>query len=162
MSRDRNPLCYIPNCGEFNYEQKSCDEATQLERRFGSHFEKIAIRRVAAGRHLEFFARHVTEALCVIYQILWNLIMNREVGMKQHNWSDGFGVILKRMLFVEKEMAAGRHLEFDTLVPRAQLCPQVPNSGPLGQHLYQISALHSKKKRTFTFFAVGWATRMGW
>ena len=67
MSRDRNPLCYIPNCGELNSEQKRCDEATQLERRFGSHFEKIVIRRVAAGRHLEFFADHVTEALCVIY-----------------------------------------------------------------------------------------------
>ena len=84
---------------EFNYEKKSCDEATQLERRFGSHFEKIVIRRVAAGRHLEFFACHVTEILSVIYQIVGNLIMNRKVVMKQHNWSDGLGVILKRMLF---------------------------------------------------------------
>ena len=49
--------------------------------------------------------------------------MNRKVVMKEYNWSDGFGVILKRTLFVEKKMAAGRHLEFDTLVPRAQLCP---------------------------------------
>ena len=49
--------------------------------------------------------------------------MNRKVVMKEYNWSDGFGVILKRMLFVEKKMAAGRHLEFDTLDPRAQLFP---------------------------------------
>ena len=77
MSRD--PLCYIPNCGELNSEQKRCDEATQLERRFGSHFEKIVIRRIAAGRHLEFFACHVTEALCVIHQIVGNLILNKKV-----------------------------------------------------------------------------------
>ena len=52
---------------------------TQLERRFWSYFEKIVILRVAAGRHLEFFACHVTEALCVIYQIVGNLILNRKV-----------------------------------------------------------------------------------
>ena len=58
------------------------------------------IAKKVFGRHLEFFACHVTEALCVTYQILWNLIMNRKVVMKQHNWSDGLGVILKRLLFV--------------------------------------------------------------
>ena len=38
---------------------------------------------------------------------------------------------------------------------------QDPYSGPLGQHLYQISALHSKKKRTFisrVVLQLGWAT----
>ena len=72
-------MCRIPNCGEFNFEQKSYSELTQLERRFWSYFEKIVILRVAAGRHLEFFACHVTEALCVIYQIVGNLILNKKV-----------------------------------------------------------------------------------
>ena len=75
------------------------------------------------GCNLEFFACHVTEALCVVYQIVGNLILNKKVMVNGHNWSDSFGVILKRVLFVEKKMAAGRHLEFDKLVPRAQLFP---------------------------------------
>ena len=66
-------MCCIPNCGEFNNsEQISYSELTQLERRFWSYFEKIVILRVAAGRHLEFFACHVTEALCVITK-LWGI-----------------------------------------------------------------------------------------
>ena len=72
-------MYYIPNCGEFNSEQKSYGELTQLERRFWSYFEKIVILRVAAGRHLEFFACHVTEAICVVYQIVGNLILNKKV-----------------------------------------------------------------------------------
>ena len=71
-------MCYIRNCGEFNSEQKSYSELTQLERRFWSYFEKSVILRVAAGRHLEFCACHVTEALCVIYQIVGNLILNKK------------------------------------------------------------------------------------
>ena len=31
------------------------------------------------GCNLEFFACHVTEALCVIYQIVGNLILNKKV-----------------------------------------------------------------------------------
>ena len=72
-------MCYIPNCGEFNSEQKSYGELTQLERRFWSYFEKSVIRREENGRHLEFFVCHVTEALCVIYQIVGNLFLNKKV-----------------------------------------------------------------------------------
>jgi hypothetical protein len=71
----------------------------------------IVAKKEIFGCSLEFLACHVTEALCVIHQIVGNLILNNS------------GVILKRVLFVEKKMAAGRHLEFDKLVPRAQLCP---------------------------------------
>ena len=87
--------------------------------------------------------------------------MNRKVVMKQHNCSDGFGVILKRMLFVEKKKAAGRHLEFDTLVPRAQLCP--PGSQlrtPWATSVPNFSS-EQRKKRTFISGAdlpLGWAT----
>ena len=34
-----------------------------------------------------------------------------------------FWSYFEKVLFVEKKMAAGRHLEFDKLVPRALLCP---------------------------------------
>ena len=43
-------MCYIPNCREFNSEQKSYGKLTQLERRFWSYFEKSAIRREENGR----------------------------------------------------------------------------------------------------------------
>ena len=65
----------------------------------------------------------MTKALCVIYQIVGNFILNKKVLVNRHNWSDGFEVILKRVLFVEKKMAAGRDLEFDKLILRAQLFP---------------------------------------
>ena len=64
---------------EFNYDQKSCEEVTKLERRFWSHFEKIVIRRIAAERHLEFFACHVTEIFSVIYEIVGNFILNEKL-----------------------------------------------------------------------------------
>ena len=39
----------------------------------------IVAKKEIFGCNLEFFACHVTEALCVIYQIVGNLILNKKV-----------------------------------------------------------------------------------
>ena len=45
------------------------------------------------------WACHVTGTLCVIYQTFWFLILNIKVLLNLHDWSNGFGVILKKVLF---------------------------------------------------------------
>ena len=120
MSRERSPLCYIPNCGELNSEQKRCDEATQLERRFGINFEKIVIRRIAAGRHLEFFACHVTEALCVIYQNCGELNSEQKRCDEATQLERRFGSHFEKIVI--RRVVAGRHLEFFACHVTEALC----------------------------------------